>query len=116
MSESRCWRKTGELKGVASRAKGVSHGLEGVVARDLRPVSIEEAIGKRYLEMSGADSSKLVHYRRANEDRKRTIEAKIIHCMQERPSQALGDAVESVHSWVSFDQRGWTEVQTLQGM
>ena len=62
----------GELKGVASRAKGVSCGLEGVVARDLRPVSIEEAIGKRYLKMAGADSLKLVHDRRANEDRKRT--------------------------------------------
>ena len=86
----------GELKGVASRAKGVSYGLEGVVAHDLRLMFVEEAFSKKGLEMSGADSSKLVHDRHVNEERKGAIEAKNLHCMQGRPSrQALGDALES---------------------
>ena len=64
----------GELKGVASRAKGVSYGLEGVVTHDLTQVSIEEAFGKTDLKMSGADSSKFIYDHHADEERKRVIE------------------------------------------
>ena len=86
----------GKLKGVASRAKGVSYGLEGVVTHDLTQVSIEEAFGKTDLKMSGADSSKFVYDHHADEERKRVIESMNLHCAQGHPSQqVLCDAVEN---------------------